>query len=476
MTAFEGDPDPVFVTLPIGKAGTTSRNGRYYDDESMQLIVNAINAETVMGQMGHLREEDRPYDFTVPPAIWLAAKMESDGRVWAKAYIFRHATALREYIKFAKQTEARTATSLYGTAEVDDKGRVRNLEIESVDFAHPKRIGVLDAAAVPAVTKETEHIEGEPMSQKIEQEGESARLTSEAATEATSRTTSESSEENPTPIAEAEVKNFKVGDWVGWEKEGQLVRGRINTIWTEGDVEVPRSDELVITASAENPVARMDVYEPVYGQSGKWQVGWQQVVHYFSSLTAIEALSESQIIRPASQGDKLDMATIQEMENRITELERQLSDAKNQHTGEVRKLKTNLSEMEGQIADFTSVSELLGKPTDVVVAVQALQADNKSLRRENGDLLQESIKLQVADKVKVEAVRPVIEQMVRDRKPARRVDVTTALEESLQQDYVKTLLKIGVQEAMGPAHERPATPASEDASTETYMYVPGGAF
>jgi hypothetical protein len=467
------DDNPVFLTLPIGKVGTTSRNGRYYDREAMQMIVDTINQETVIGQLGHLKEEERPYRFDVPPVIWMSATMETDGTVWAKGYVMKHAAPVREYVKISKAQQARVATSIYGMAEVDEKGKVRNLQIESIDFAHPSRVGVLLAASVPAITAETEQAGESSMSQVNNQEGESARLNSEAATEATSRTTSESSA-NPTPevIAEA-VKSLKVGDWVGWEKEGRLVRGKVNTIWTEGDVEVLGADELLITATAENPVARMDVYEPSYHQTGKWQANWQQVVHYFSSLTAIEPLSESQIIRKANQENN-DMATLQEMETENTSLRQQLAETKRQNTEEVRRLKAQIAESDGQNADLKSISELLSNPQDVVVAVQALQADNKSLRRENGDLLQESIKLQVAEKVKVEAVRPVIEQMVRERKPVRRAEVTANLDNILQLDYVKTLLRSEVQETMGPAHQRPAATPQTANEEEQFFVFPEG--
>jgi DNA-binding FrmR family transcriptional regulator len=454
---------PLFVTLPLGAIGAKSLNGRRYNKESVEAIADAINTEKSIGQKGHLRDDERPYVFEIPPLMWLGAKIDDKGKLWGKAFVLESFPEVREYVRVAKLTNARIGTSIYGTGEIDEDGTVHNLKIESIDLAHPGRLGVPIAAAVPMLTAETY------------QGSEAARLTptAEAHDEDTPSRTEDPQRqepETPTPVAEAEKKTFKVGDWVGWEKEGRLIRGKVNTVWTEGDVEVPGADELVITATPENPVARMDVYEPSYQQPGKWQTGWQQVVHYFSSLTAIEPLSESQIINRTEDGG--DMPTIQEMESEITTLRQQLAEAKRQHTEETRKLKTDLSEMEGQIADFKSVAELLSNPQDVVVAVQALQADNKSLRRENGDLLQESIKLQVAEKVKVEAVRPVIEQMVRDRKPARRVDVTTALEDALQQDYVKTLLKIGVQESMGPAHQRPANTPEQAAEEEQFIIIP----
>lgn len=417
------DPDPVFLTLPIGKVGAESRNGRKYPRESVEAVVKSINDNKVIGQKGHLRDDERAYRFDVPPLMWLSASLESDGMAWGKAYVLQSAADVRELVKLSKIAKAKIGTSIYGTADVDDDGTVRNLEIESIDLAHPGRLGVPLVGAVPVVTKEI-----------VE------------------------------PIKEAEPGELAVGDWVSWEDDGRLVRGRINTIWTEGEVEVPNSDAPAIQASADKPVARMDVYES--GSEG-WQSWGNQVVRYVADLTKIEPLPMKETSRtednPVSENGE-DMKTIQELEDKIAEMERQHKDA-------VRVLNTQLSENREKLADYDKVSELLGKPQDVIVSLQALQIEVKDLKRENGELLQESIKAQVADTIKVEAVRPVIEQMLRDRKPARRVDVQTALAEVCQLDYVKTLLKLSVAEQMGP--NQPDHSPTQTETADPVIYIPG---
>ena len=151
----EGDDSPVFFTVPIGEVDTTSRNGRKYNREAIQSLVNKINKETSIGQQGHLRDEDRAYSFDIPPIIWVGASLETDGKAYGKAYVMQNAPAVREYVRVAKSTNAHIGTSIYGTADVDDGGNVTNLEIESIDLAHPARLGVEMAGAVPQITQET---------------------------------------------------------------------------------------------------------------------------------------------------------------------------------------------------------------------------------------------------------------------------------------------------------------------------------
>jgi hypothetical protein len=147
--------NPMFVTLPIGRVDTTSRNGRRYTRESVQALVDAVNSEKSIGQKGHLRDDERAYRFDIPPLMWLGATLEADGTAWGKAYVMESAPDVREYIRVAKINNAKVGTSIYGTATIEDDGTVRDLQIESIDLAHPGRLGVEMAGAVPTVTQET---------------------------------------------------------------------------------------------------------------------------------------------------------------------------------------------------------------------------------------------------------------------------------------------------------------------------------
>lgn len=150
----EGDADPVFITLPIGEVGAESRNGRRYNAPIVQAIHDTILKEGTTGIAGHLKTEERAYKFDVPPLIWVGAVMEGQ-TLWGKAYVMQHATDVREYVKLAKRTHSAIGTSIYGTGRVDKDGTVQEIDLESIDLAHPKRVGVKAAAAVPVVTQES---------------------------------------------------------------------------------------------------------------------------------------------------------------------------------------------------------------------------------------------------------------------------------------------------------------------------------
>lgn len=149
------DPDPMYITLPIGKVDSQSRNGRTYPRAAMEAMVEAINTYRPSGQLGHLRETDRPYSFSVGPLKWLGAVIEQDGTVWGKAYVLPFAEDVRQHIKVAKFARSPIGTSLYGMGETDDEDRVISLQVESIDLVDPSRVGVREAAVVPTITAET---------------------------------------------------------------------------------------------------------------------------------------------------------------------------------------------------------------------------------------------------------------------------------------------------------------------------------
>jgi hypothetical protein len=149
------DSSPLYVTLPLGKVGQVSRNGRKYPRAAMESIVSAIMTRKVPGQKGHMRDEDRPYEFETPPVLWLGAKLESDGTVWGKGYVMPFANDVRDYVRAVKAANGRMATSIYGTGSQDSDGTVTDLTIESIDLVDPSRAGVELAASTPRITAET---------------------------------------------------------------------------------------------------------------------------------------------------------------------------------------------------------------------------------------------------------------------------------------------------------------------------------
>lgn len=151
-----GDADPLFVTLPVAQVGAVSQNGRRYDRAAVEAIVRAIQAGGVDGIKGHLRDDERGHRYDLPSLYWVGATLDEDGIAWAKAYIPPREADLREHVRLAKASNAPLGTSLYGTANLAPDGTVRDLRLESIDLAHPARVGVPEAVALPHITRETQ--------------------------------------------------------------------------------------------------------------------------------------------------------------------------------------------------------------------------------------------------------------------------------------------------------------------------------
>lgn len=143
----------MFVTLPIGRVGARSRNGRTYTREAVQAIVNAVNTNRPEGRWGHLRDEDRPYAYGSPAIRWLAAMIDESGVAWAKGYPVTEEA--REHFRVAKIAGSRVGTSVYGFGRMDGDNVV-DFELETIDLAAPDRVGIPETAAEPIITKETE--------------------------------------------------------------------------------------------------------------------------------------------------------------------------------------------------------------------------------------------------------------------------------------------------------------------------------
>lgn len=184
--------------------------------------------------------------------------------------------------------------------------------------------------------------------------------------------------------------------------------------------------------------------------------------------TDAAARSSESVEADAARSQMPDLVQTSISEGVDMELEQQLEQAREQ----IRTLTQEKSAQSRQVADFNRVAELLGKPADVVLELQAVIQQREDLKRENADLLDATIASKVAEKVKVEAARPIIIEQVKAKKPVTRTDVVTAVEQVLGMESVKSLLKYGLTTEMGdsqPANrETPSTPASSAA-----VIIPG---
>jgi hypothetical protein len=461
----EAGEDPFFITLLLGYRGQVSRNQRrYVGDIAPKAILNAINNRRITGQLGHTAEDRQAWEFKIPCLHWVGALIDSQGQVWGKAYIPRTEMQLREYYRIQARTNATVGTSLSGMGyqEWNDELEmwdITDLEVHRIDAVSPEGVGILKAGGMPP------------------------KITSES----------------HNPLQEAAPDEVAVGDFVTWERDGALVWGQVNTIFMDGEVQIPYNDDApVLIATEENPIARMNVFEPNWDDGGWQRTSWQ-VVQYVKDLGKIDALpeshpednrlSEGQLDTPEQDELRIDQESeenpMEEKPKRKSKEESEtthdeetpLVELKQQYQAETRELKLKISEQEALLRNYNTIVEMLaigGKPVDdPILALQAVFNKVTALEAENFDLLDTAITQEVAEHVKVEILRPVIASKVRERKPARKTEVKKAVVDVLAHSEIKMLMQYTVQQEMGPNVELPKTPVPDAPVSEQWIIIPG---
>lgn len=154
----EGDSEPVFLTLPIGKANVVSGNKRYYDAKFVQALEAQVQANKPVGLMGHLSESARATEFPSEAVHWVGAKV-SEGLLWGKGYV--PPGDARSRIKRYRASGKKIATSIDAYIEGKWDPQLNayrmdadTLKLNQIDIAPADRAGVADLAAVPHLTKE----------------------------------------------------------------------------------------------------------------------------------------------------------------------------------------------------------------------------------------------------------------------------------------------------------------------------------
>lgn len=153
-----GDAEPVFLTIPIGKAGVTSGNQRYYDDAWLQELERQTLANKPIGLMGHLSDAQRATEFPPEAIHWVGAVREQD-TLWGKGYI--PPGPVRDRIRRYKAQGKSIATSIDAFAHgVWDESlrayrmQAGTLKLAQIDIAPADRAGIPALAAVPVLTTE----------------------------------------------------------------------------------------------------------------------------------------------------------------------------------------------------------------------------------------------------------------------------------------------------------------------------------
>lgn len=162
----KGDDDPLYLTIPIGKANVISGNKRFYDEAWLQELERQVREQRPIGIMGHLSEEEVNTKFPEEAVFWLGVRRIGE-MLWAKGYIPK-ASAARDRIRRYKATNKAIGTSIFAKAEgVWNKARgafdmaASTLKLQQIDIGPADRIGIPALASVPILTAEMQQSEHE---------------------------------------------------------------------------------------------------------------------------------------------------------------------------------------------------------------------------------------------------------------------------------------------------------------------------
>lgn len=163
---YEGDNDPLHITLKIAEVGRISRNGLLYDEDLVSAIERYLPEAD--GLRGHLTEEEVG-KFPIADVFWVG-HVRRGNELWAKGYIPPGES--REDIKRRKRSRRKIGTSIYGNGyeETVDSNtwRLRGFELETLDILRHSSVSLQNGGNVKltreAATKqiiENEDTEGE---------------------------------------------------------------------------------------------------------------------------------------------------------------------------------------------------------------------------------------------------------------------------------------------------------------------------
>ena len=165
----QGDNDPFFVTLPIGRVNAESRYQRVYDEEFVNELARQAVDRRATGILGHLSAEDiRNYRFPPEAIHWVGVQRQND-MLWGKGYMPPGPD--RERVRRYKALGKPMATSIFAkmTFERDrTTGKLRalanTLDLHQIDLGPVERAGVPELGAVPIITAEMDNNEVEDIS------------------------------------------------------------------------------------------------------------------------------------------------------------------------------------------------------------------------------------------------------------------------------------------------------------------------
>lgn len=145
----KGDENPVYLTLPIGEAGVTSRNKKFYDEAFVMELARQTQSRKPVGYMGH--EKGKGMEWPEDDVHWVGAKLIGN-QLWGKAYI--SSEEARKRARLYKATNKPMATSIFAHMGLkwDAKLGAYRAQADSLDL-HRIDLGPLDMAGIQSLAK-----------------------------------------------------------------------------------------------------------------------------------------------------------------------------------------------------------------------------------------------------------------------------------------------------------------------------------
>lgn len=470
---------PFYVTLALAAYNQQSRNNRTYSgDVAIRAIYDAIANQKIGGNKGHTPEHLRSTYFEAPVLHWIGVKIVGEGErqtLWAKAYVPGDSERMREmrgYYQRQMATNSCVGTSLegWGYQEYDEENDtyiITDLTVYRIDAVEGLQTGIpMAGMRPPKITSETNN-----------------------------------------PIREAEQGEIAEGDFVTWDRDGAMVVGQVNTVFTEGEVQIPYNDDApVLTATEENQIARMWVFEANWEDGGWKRTNWQ-VVQYVKDLTKITMLPESaQGNEPALSEGQADNETSSDSSTTTGEIS--MGEKKEQPTAEERiaelqtSHQTQLTELQAQLqeaqtkarnaeATLINLRKAIGvaEGADAIETAQSLVSERDGLKTENAALLETAIERAVEEKAKIvgealqsesedvkafaETVRTMIRTQVQAESISKKAEIEPKVLNVIEAANIQSMLKALRTAAMGPNITNPLGEANNGKATNPAVLIPG---
>jgi len=285
-----GEQNPVFITLPIGRAGAISGNRRYYDEEFVRELERQVTANKPIGLMGHLPTDQRGFAFPTEAVHWIGT-MRVNEYLFGKGYLpeGEARTRMQRY----KATNKKIATSIDASGEgIWDESRkahrmiAETLKLNQIDIAPADRAGIPDLSAVPLLTAE---MDGNPLlvtSNVYTVVGEKKKMTEEEKAQAIRELRSSDAAALPKDVRDAIILEYATemktalgldGDIVeavrkirdrDEAREKAAITARITELASTGDkaVKLEAVREMVVElVTARNPKTLAEV-DTIYGE------------------------------------------------------------------------------------------------------------------------------------------------------------------------------------------------------------------